>query len=268
MKFVRQYPRWRIHSRQQPCSVYLCRDISLSCTTYIVISGKHEPFVERAKRRLRDWFLDYDGNASFQGPLRDPYFVNRILCHESLREAESVIRDLRLRLYDQLDVVDTNADQPFDRASLRNVTNKLHKVSQDCESLYASAEMLHMVSENMLTARQRILEISPRIMTDSNVGDSLNYLKEAMKDDSAVMKVIAILTVIFLPPTFIAGFFGMAFFEMNPAGNFEASKKIWIFFATAGPLTVFTLSVWWFWWRWTDVVEMTKAAQGKSTITL
>lgn len=89
---------------------------------------------------------------------RDPFLLHSILYHESLVEARRPIAELRHRLYDVLDVVAEYAKEPFDRRNLKDITNQLHSISQDVDSLYASAGMGSMVAQHCNTARQEILE--------------------------------------------------------------------------------------------------------------
>ena len=92
------------------------------------------------------------------------------------------------------------------------------------------------------------------------------------KKDSSQMKSIALLTMVFLPGTFMAvsflppsqisdiqnthsspsiqTFFSMTFFEWNPdkeKGQSIVSSKIWIYFIFTGIFTLATLGLWtWF----------------------
>lgn len=300
LEFVCQYPRWRIHTRQQPCSSYLKWNASTSETTFIVVAGKEEPFVDKVKKRLKELYID-----GAQGPLKkamcdpacDPFFLEALMCHESLGDAAEIVQKLRHHLYDQLDVVNTYEDNPFDRTSLRNVTTRLHKISQDSEALTASAQMLQMAANSLLGARARATTsldgFTSGLPTTNSVTDTLAYLSSsiasqerwlralssrkdtamnlvynlvtqhdsetnteialATNNDSAVMRVIAILTMIFLPLSTVGTFFGMAFFESTAEGGFRTSSKLWVFAASSVPLTALTLGIWWIWWRWDSV---------------
>ena len=64
------------------------------------------------------------------------------------------------------------------------------------------------------------------------------------KDDSASMKIIALLTMLFLPVSAVSSFFGTAFFFNGPDGGFEVSRMWWLFAAVTFPLTLLTLSLW------------------------
>lgn len=227
----------------------------------------------------------------------DPFLLQSILCHESLVEAKNPISELRHRLYDVLDVVGEYSKEPFDRKNLKDMTEKLHKVSQDADSLFASAEMATMVVEHSRRSRAALLDnIAPRpSFGSSNVSDALSYLSDSLesqkrwlqsyqsrkdiamnlvfnlvtqqdsetstdiardtKDDSASMKIIAVLTMVFLPATAVSGFFGMAFFNLSDDGAFLSSTMVWLFVATTVPLTVGIFIIWTFWYKLVDLIQ-------------
>ncbi|KAK6347331.1 hypothetical protein TWF696_007400 [Orbilia brochopaga] len=61
--------------------------------------------------------------------------------------------------------------------------------------------------------------------------------------DAAAMRVIAALTVVFLPATFVAAIFSMSFFNNDGSdGGWKLSSEFWIYWAFAVPLTVMTLA--------------------------
>ncbi|KAI5460123.1 hypothetical protein BGZ63DRAFT_389556 [Mariannaea sp. PMI_226] len=292
-EFSYQHPRYDKYARRdEPCSVYISYDFGTLATTYIVISGLGEPWVERAKCRLSDYFVRTKSDQALAGPESlDPFLIQSLLCHESLVDAKRLILELRGRLYHVLDTVSAYSKTPFDRRNLNAMTNELHNVSKDADSLFGSAEMGLMVAQHSLNARKRILRRSGsktgHSFEDSNVGDALSYLiwsinsqkryiqsykfrkDTAMnlvfnlvtqqdsetsvqiardtRNDSASMKTIAVLTMVFLPATAVSGFFGMAFFGLSNDGNFTASPFGWIFAAVTIPLTVLILLLWAFW---------------------
>jgi hypothetical protein len=68
------------------------------------------------------------------------------------------------------------------------------------------------------------------------------------------MKTIAILGIVFLPPTFVASLFSMDMFNWEFTDNKErsslaVSSSIWIYFVVAVPLTIVTLIAWLLWSR-------------------
>ncbi|KAF8533922.1 hypothetical protein BDD12DRAFT_913790 [Trichophaea hybrida] len=69
--------------------------------------------------------------------------------------------------------------------------------------------------------------------------DSKIFLK-----DSANMRVIAVVTMLFLPGTAIATLFGSNFFSMSSSGKFVQSGDFWIFWVVALPVSIITF-LWW-----------------------
>lgn len=74
--------------------------------------------------------------------------------------------------------------------------------------------------------------------------------------DSTSMKILALITAAFLPPSFVATLFSMGMFQWqaddssSPSdGAGEVSSNFWIYWATAVPLTLLTLCGWGFWWN-------------------
>ncbi|KAF4878513.1 hypothetical protein CGCSCA1_v002203 [Colletotrichum siamense] len=70
------------------------------------------------------------------------------------------------------------------------------------------------------------------------------------KSDSTQMKSIALLTMVFLPATFLATVFSMSFFNWQPEsekGETEVSPRIWIYVVMAAGVTILTVLAWlWF----------------------
>ncbi|KAJ5404123.1 Mg2+ transporter protein CorA-like/Zinc transport protein ZntB [Penicillium cosmopolitanum] len=62
--------------------------------------------------------------------------------------------------------------------------------------------------------------------------------------DSASMRILAIVTILFLPATFTATFFSMTFFNFLDADSPKASPWIWIYVAATGLLTVIIQGIW------------------------
>ncbi|KAL2192721.1 hypothetical protein P885DRAFT_64663 [Corynascus similis CBS 632.67] len=64
----------------------------------------------------------------------------------------------------------------------------------------------------------------------------------ATKQDSAAMKAIAVMTILFLPGTFFATLFAMPLFDFSvPPGEPVVTSRLWIYWAFTGPFTVFLL---------------------------
>ncbi|EON98379.1 hypothetical protein UCRPA7_6110 [Phaeoacremonium minimum UCRPA7] len=72
---------------------------------------------------------------------------------------------------------------------------------------------------------------------------------QAAQSDSAAMKMVAFVTLTFLPPTFISAIFSMSFFSYDAdSGHWSVSEKLWLYWVFAIPTTLAT-SLLWFLWR-------------------
>lgn len=70
----------------------------------------------------------------------------------------------------------------------------------------------------------------------------------AMRSDSEAMKVIAILTVVFLPVTAVATVSRSTFFSFDPdTRTVLVANSFWVFWAVTVPLTLTVLSLYIFW---------------------
>lgn len=70
------------------------------------------------------------------------------------------------------------------------------------------------------------------------------------KEDSYAMRTIAIMSIIFLPGTFVSSFFSMDMFDWQaPKGTSVVSFRFWIYWAVNAPLTVVVVSIWFLWLR-------------------
>ncbi|KAF2216609.1 hypothetical protein CERZMDRAFT_93902 [Cercospora zeae-maydis SCOH1-5] len=104
----------------------------------------------------------------------------------------------------------------------------------------------------------QVAESSRKIAEESRIDNLLNVklarvtaqMAEETRQDSAAMKTIATMTLIFLPGTAVASFFGMdGMFNWTPSESQSlASPYIWVFFVVTIPLTlvVYGLWLWWF----------------------
>lgn len=66
------------------------------------------------------------------------------------------------------------------------------------------------------------------------------------QQDAKAVRIISVVTLLFLPATFVSTLFSMSFFSFQPPYDHKwgVSPKIWIYFAVTVPLTVATVVVW------------------------
>ncbi|KAL2021634.1 hypothetical protein VTK56DRAFT_6987 [Thermocarpiscus australiensis] len=98
---------------------------------------------------------------------------------------------------------------------------------------------------------------SLKLRSDSNQERLSNEVNLAFnniaRQDNSVMKSIALLTMIFLPATFISALFSTTFFTYGD-GGWEVSGKLWIYWAITVPATIVIVIVWRIWLANSDVI--------------
>ena len=183
-EFFCQQPRWDIHKRQTPWCIYMSYNRILETTTYIIVCGDDYPSSDTVKARLQASFSGVSEEVSSKLHIRNPYLLHCMIFHEAFVEAKSIITKLRHRLYDQLDKVDDYAKDTLDRKTLEILTIELHGVSQDTDSLLASADMAEMIATRMQAAHSRFEElvvVSELKDKTVKINDSLRYLQTSVQ---------------------------------------------------------------------------------------
>ncbi|KAK3047705.1 hypothetical protein LTR09_010963 [Extremus antarcticus] len=118
-----------------------------------------------------------------------------------------------------------------------------------CTGYFQSVDLIHrrvnvvigLLSDGLSQQSQK---------TANNIADSSFALTQKSVNDSYIVKVVTVITVVYLPMQGVATFFGM-----NLTGLSDESDKLrfahnwWLFLATALPLTLVTLGVLWIAWR-------------------
>lgn len=179
-EFFCQHPRWHIHTKDVPLSVYMTHNLADRTTSYIVMTDKTHSRLGDIRRRICASF------ASGGLPdTKDPFMVHCLVLHEIFLDAKSVITPLRGSLYDQLDLVDIYSSKPLHergRAELEDMTIEMHVISQEIDSVTAGAEMTAMIVRRMQIAHDRyctLLGSNPIEGGTTKISDTLRYLLES-----------------------------------------------------------------------------------------
>jgi len=81
--------------------------------------------------------------------------------------------------------------------------------------------------------------------TAAGINHHLLTLTKDTVDDSATVRVMTLVTLIYLPASFISTFFGMDFFSFNNAtSQIQIAKDFWVYVAATAPLTIMTIAYW------------------------
>lgn len=89
----------------------------------------------------------------------------------------------------------------------------------------------------------------------ANEAKNMRKLALQANREARTVKAIALVTLIYLPATFVATFLGMDYVNVTKAnsnGVLDVSTKptLWIYLALTAPLTMATLFAWWVWEWW------------------
>lgn len=109
--------------------------------------------------------------------------------------------------------------------------------------------MFHSTRLRLNTMESRVTNIIQLSLSMDN--EATKAISEAMKADSRAMKLIALLTLLFLPATGIASILSTPFFNVDwetpkhGAKALQTANDFWIFWAIVLPLTSLGLLLYW-----------------------
>jgi len=173
----------------------MTHDLIHQTTTYMVVCGHQQASNTRVREILTDIFrVQPDGSHLSKVHLPDPFELHLIIMHEALLDAKSVITAMRGRLYDALDLVDSYSKQPANqrsRGTLENLTLQLHVVSQDTDSMAASADMAAMIVRRIAEAHGRYaksLENDQKRDMLMGTSDAISYLSTSIESQMRWLK--------------------------------------------------------------------------------
>ncbi|KZV93977.1 hypothetical protein EXIGLDRAFT_767524 [Exidia glandulosa HHB12029] len=97
--------------------------------------------------------------------------------------------------------------------------------------------------------------------------EATEALARESKRDSEVMKTITVVTLVYLPATFVCTLLSMGLFDFNVGenGRLQIARQGWIFLAITLPLTIITLGLAYGWQRRKEK-EASAAAAAKKTV--
>jgi glutamate-1-semialdehyde 2,1-aminomutase len=111
------------------------------------------------------------------------------------------------------------------------------------------------VADTKSTTARMALQLNVLYNFIAQADNALNaQLAASAGRDSTSMKILAFISALFLPGSFVAGVFSMSMFDWQYSGDGGAgagvvSNRFWIYWVIAVPLTMITLLGWGFWWR-------------------
>ncbi|KAF2035891.1 hypothetical protein EK21DRAFT_53237 [Setomelanomma holmii] len=199
--------------------------------------------------------------------------ISRLAFHEMRIHANAVfIEDMRIH-FQRIDIKGTILKNNPDPDEQRRWASKLRSMSRSLEE-----RLVHLRTEQRallleITCNQKIaqsqLEIVYNLVAQRDNKDSLKMaatqtdIANTTKEDSFAMRTIAIMSIFFLPGTFVSSFFSMGMFNWQAAkGVSVLSSRFWIYWAVTVPLTLLVFSIWLFWLRSHDKDNSRKSGHG------
>ncbi|CAG8214147.1 unnamed protein product [Penicillium olsonii] len=104
----------------------------------------------------------------------------------------------------------------------------------------------YTMTSQMLNLNNRMVELNNRMLYSN---EQLLRLGTRNFDDNATVKVVTILTLIYLPASLVSSVFGMNLFKFDDGTTEELriSKQFWIFVVATIILAAITITIWYLW---------------------
>ncbi|KAK0510923.1 hypothetical protein JMJ35_006475 [Cladonia borealis] len=142
---------------------------------------------------------------------------------------------------------------PLDEESHQRVTDGLLFLKTFCEGREVRLASRSRRVENLISLTYNLMA-NRESVTSQIIATESASIAQGARQDSYAMKTIAVLTMFFLPATFISSLLGTNLFVLDTSGNGKpqliVSELWWIYLVSAVPLTLFTLLVWWLYLQW------------------
>ncbi|OOF93920.1 hypothetical protein ASPCADRAFT_398284 [Aspergillus carbonarius ITEM 5010] len=137
--------------------------------------------------------------------------------------------------------------------TLQSLVNE-HGRFRELYSSISKGEWLQNERQLLFRAKQlhslktRSRSLAERLHNEINLGFNLvsQRFGSDAKSDNAMMKTVAIVSMVYLPGTFVSGLFGTNFFDYSD-GKEVMTDSFWIYWAITIPLTLLTMLIWACW---------------------
>ncbi|EYE98223.1 uncharacterized protein EURHEDRAFT_428938, partial [Aspergillus ruber CBS 135680] len=108
---------------------------------------------------------------------------------------------------------------------------------------------LLFLAKEIHSLKTRSASLSERLQNEINLAFNIvsQNLGQNAQGDNAMMKTIAIVSLVYVPGSYVSSLFGMNFFDMGSEEEFTVSNHFWIYWIITIPLTAVTVSIWAIW---------------------
>ncbi|KAE8399619.1 hypothetical protein BDV37DRAFT_228218 [Aspergillus pseudonomiae] len=153
--------------------------------------------------------------------------------------------DFECRLYGFLTDLCSSSGSRLDLSREPNTGEKLREWLQLIDCVALSHKQAASSYRQRVQAQNTVL-----YSLVSQAESRLNYqVAASTKQDSSDMRAVALLTMLFLPGTFVATFFSAGLVTSNSGSIPMANKYLWIYWVITVPLTIIVVLIWKCWSR-------------------
>ncbi|KAK7471952.1 hypothetical protein VKT23_000058 [Stygiomarasmius scandens] len=174
-----QHPRWNLQVQGSPLSVYMKYDQARKLTVYIIAHKQQDSSIEALRNLLT---IRAGGRASEKRHkmfLEDPFHLHLMLSMLSLEAAKFHIHRFRRFMWHQMNAVDDHLTGLIknDREELGVLTKELQVISQNADSLIASADVAIISAKGIKNAHRRLhLALSNSKAVSGGTADGVMYI--------------------------------------------------------------------------------------------
>lgn len=174
--------------------------------------------------------------------------LNYPLLHEIARHAIHVNETLSVALESIKTLQQQHQDYSAQHFQGHNRWNRIHNQFH-FQLRFLHGLLLRSESNKARIQNEITLAFHMAAQRDSKVQVRIG---EDAKKETTAMKALAVVTMTFLPATFVSSIFSMPFFQLEPSKNgshesFIMSSKFWVYWVLAAPLSIAALGLWIFW---------------------
>ncbi|POR32280.1 Uncharacterized protein TPAR_07505 [Tolypocladium paradoxum] len=228
---------------------------------------------------LRDNFTRYLANSMDPKELQDPFWIYPRLIEEVVKLQDEAVWSIRDRVRETEKKRQTWDDSGPDYPTLHEIQRHAIHVSETLEVASTTMEWIQKHHEQFLGRQEATCIVSRNIANrlsfhrhmltsllyrsnsnkerlQSEIGLAFNTvaqkdsrtsvrIADATRSDSAAMRTIAFVSLLFLPATFLSAIFSTTFFKFDDgSGRWMVSDKFWVYWAVAIPLTISAVTAW------------------------
>ncbi|KAF8849338.1 hypothetical protein BDZ45DRAFT_732300 [Acephala macrosclerotiorum] len=195
---------------------------------------------------------DHEENLS---PLTD--FVINFDDRQVLKTLEDQVLDLQVILPGMLDAIkellcDSESRNEGLVSEFREYQREVKMLIERSKTLNDMATSTARLLSDLLSYEEAVSlkKLSYETQMESK---SMSHLAEKSTKDAAAVKILTVITLIYLPFTIVANFFSTQFVQTQQDGHLHLATNVWLLAVIAIPLTAITIGLWWTWVFFTEV---------------